>query len=92
MTISELAEFWERQNYKIYVVTLRHPSNSRKRICETKYVRVSAASDTPRSRRRAARVATNNSIMFSPTRPVNYSARLADPESDLGCVRSEAPQ
>lgn len=86
MNSNELSEFWSGKDYKIYVVTLRH---ARGRIKpETRYVRVRSPIDSVGARHRAAKVAIANSVDFSPSVSLDYSARLADPERDLGCVRS----
>jgi len=87
MTTTELQEFWETKNYKIYVVRLKHPKGRIKP--EEKYVRVKAQSNTREARVRAARVAVDNSVDFSRGKPLDIYVRLAHPERDLGCVRSE---
>lgn len=86
MNSSELERFWSQKNYKIYVVSLRHATGKVKP--ETRYVRIKEFTDSPEARLRAARIAVANSVDFSSGRQLYWSARLAHPVSDLGCVES----
>lgn len=79
MITSELNAFWKDREVKIWVVTL----TSTGRVLKTDTLIVRA-----KTKQGAFKCAINNSITFA-SKKCRCSARYADPERDLHCVRRE---
>lgn len=87
----ELEAMWNSLDFKIYVVTFTEGSPSRKvqRKRENRYIRVNEPVDNVIARKKAMRAAAEESIDFHKGRGARVSVRMADPVSDLGCVKKE---
>ena len=79
MTTSELNDFWNAKEIKIWVVTLYGVGKNNK--TDVKIVRASAE-------QKALSCAKNNSTHFYNKRCTGF-ARYADPVTDLHCIRVE---